>query len=318
VYEVAEPDARGELAVGDGQLVYWERVGAADGLPAVVLHGGPGAGAAPWWRALLDPAAFRTTLFDQRGCGRSTPNAGDPGADLAVNTTDRLIADIERLRELAGVERWLVLGGSWGSTLALAYAQAHAERVAALVLFAVVTTTPREVEWITVEMGRIFPAEWERFRAGAGELGAGERIVDGYARRLSDGDERVRERAARDWCEWEDTHVRALGPGHDTRFDDPAFRACWARLVTHYWRHGAWRMDGELLAGVRRLEGTPAVLVHGQVDVSSPLGVPWELARSWPAAELRVVGDAGHGGPAITAQVVAATDGFARRPELWR
>ncbi len=318
MYEPPEPFASDLLDVGDGQRVYYEQAGIPDGLPALVLHGGPGSGAGPWWRGLFDPAAYRMVLFDQRGCGRSTPNAGYVEADLEANTTDHLIGDIELLRERLGIERWLVVGGSWGSTLALAYAQKHVDRVAALVLFSVVTTTAQEIEWITVEMGRIFPAEWERFRAGAGELTAGERIVDGYAHRLASPDAAVRERAARDWCDWEDTHVRVAAAGPDPRFADAGFRACFARLVTHYWRHTAWRMDGELLAGVERLASTPAVLVHGRLDVSAPLRIPWELAQGWPAAELRVVETAGHGGRAISEEVVAATDRFAAAPELWR
>jgi proline iminopeptidase len=312
VYRVSAPNGSGRLAVGAGHELYWEERGDPAGRPAVVLHGGPGSGAASWWAGLLDPAAYRIVLFDQRGCGRSTPDAGDPGSDLAANTTQHLIADVERLRELLGVERWLVLGGSWGSTLALAYAQRQPRRVAALVLFSVATTTAREVEWVTRGVGRLFPAEWERFVAGVPLADRDGDLAAAYARLLADPDAAVRERAARDWCAWEDRHVRTRPDQEpDPRYADPAFRMRFARLVTHYWRNAAFLADGELLAGVARLAGVPCVLVHGRLDVSSPLDVPWRLARAWPGCELVVIEDEGHGaGPATSAAVIAATDRF--------
>ena len=163
-YPVTEPYARGMLDVGDGNQIYWETVGNPAGKPAVVLHGGPGSGCAPWWGRFFDPAAYQVVLFDQRGCGRSTPHASDPTTDLSVNTTAHLIADIERLRAHLGVDRWLVFGGSWGSALGQAYAVTHPERVSELVLFSVVEGSRREVVWITRDMGRVFPEEWARFR----------------------------------------------------------------------------------------------------------------------------------------------------------
>jgi proline iminopeptidase len=166
VYAPIEPYASGLLDVGDGQRVYWETSGNPDGRPALLLHGGPGSGCVPGMRRPFDPAGYRIISFDQRGCGRSTPHASDPVIELDTNTTDHLIADIERLREHLGVERWLVAGWSWGTTLALAYAESHADRVAALALTAVNTTGPREVEWITRDVGRLFPSEWARFRDG--------------------------------------------------------------------------------------------------------------------------------------------------------
>ena len=298
----------GLLDVGDGQRIHWEEHGAADGTPAVVLHGGPGSGIGAWWRDLLDPAAYRVVLFDQRGAGRSLPDAGDPATSLAANTTHHLIADVETLRAHAGVERWLVLGGSWGATLALAYAQRHPERVSALVLFSVATTTRREVEWITRGVGRHFPAAWARFRDG---VPPGERdgsLAEAYARLLRDPVRR--EQAARDWCAWEDAHV---GGPHDPRYDDPRFRLRFARLVTHYWRHAAWLGETELLDGVPRIAGVPGVLVHGRDDVSSPAAVPEALARAWPGAELVLVDGAGHGAqPGIAAAVRRATDRLSR------
>jgi proline iminopeptidase len=300
------------LDVGDGNEVFWQVHGDPQGKPAICLHGGPGSGCSPWWARFFDPDRYRVVLLDQRGCGRSTPRASDPSTDLSTNTTGHLIADIERLREHLGIPRWLVMGGSWGSTLGLAYAQAHPERVTELVLFSVVTTTQREVGWVTRDMGRLFPAQWERFR---GRVPAAERdgnLAAAYCRLLSDPDPEVREAAARDWCDWEDTHV-ALAPGHqpDPRFADPTFRMTFARLVTHYWAHGAFLDDGQLLRNIGRLHGIPGVLVTGQLDVSGPPDIAWRLAQAWPDAVFVLV-PAGHGAqPGVAEAVVKALDGFA-------
>ncbi|MEV6369692.1 prolyl aminopeptidase [Micromonospora musae] len=313
MYPLVEPYAHGMLDVGDGQHLYWETCGNPQGVPAVVLHGGPGSGATPGWRRYFDPARYRVLLFDQRGCGRSRPDAADPHVDLSVNTTAHLIADIERLREHLDVDRWLVLGASWGSTLALAYAQRHPERVSAMVLFSVVTTSPGEVEWITREMGRIFPAEWARFRDGVPAADRDGDLADAYARLLADPDPAVRERAARDWCAWDDTHVRTVpGAGPDPRFEDPEFRMRSARLVTHYWRNAAFLPDGQLQRDAHRLAGVPGVLLHGRLDISSPPVIAWQLAQAWPDARLELVEAAGHGaGRGIGERVVAALDDFA-------
>jgi proline iminopeptidase len=281
----------------DGHEIFWEAVGDPAGKPAVVLHGGPGSGCAPWWAELFDLDRYRVVMFDQRGCGRSRPHT------LEHNTTQHLIADIERLRELAGVDRWLVLGGSWGSTLGLAYAQAHPERVSELVVFAVTAGSRREIEWVTRDVGRLFPAEWARFHAGAGEHEG--RLVDAYYRLLTDPDPAIHEQAARDWCAWEDAHV---GGAQDPRYDDPAFRLNFARLVTHYWSQGCFLEDGQIVRDLDRLEDIPGVLIHGLRDLSSPPDVAWTIARTW--SELELVEDAGHGGTAIGARVRAATDRF--------
>jgi proline iminopeptidase len=315
-YPGIEPYDQGMLEVGDGQRIAWEVSGNPEGKPAVVLHGGPGSGRTPGARRLFDPDAYRVVLFDQRGCGRSLPDAGEVTTDLSVNTTSHLLDDIERLRRHLGVERWLVRGGSWGSTLALAYAERHPERVTEVILTAVATTRRHEVEWITRRVGRLFPEQWARFRDGVPAAERDGDLAAAYARLLADPDPAVRERAARDWCRWEDTHV-SVRPDHrpDPRYDDPRFRMTFARLVTHYWRHAAFLEDGALLANIGRLAGIPAVLVHGRLDVSSPLDVPWELARAWPGAELVVVEEAGHlaGDPGMAEATVAATDRFARR-----
>ena len=295
------------LEVGDGHALHVEVHGPADGVPCVVLHGGPGSGAAPWWTDFFDLRRHRVVLFDQRGCGRSTPDAGRDLAALEANTTHHLVADVERLREHLGFERWLVVGASWGSRLALAYAQRHVARVSGLVIFAVATTTRADVAWATRGVGRYFPAEWRRLRDGVPEPDRDGDLAAAYARLLADPDPAVAAAAAQRWCAWEETHMGRPGDPPDPRFGDSVFRLRIARLVTHYWRHAAWLGEDELLEGTARLAATPAVLVHGRLDVSSPLETPWRLAERWPAAELVVIEDEGHrAGPAMDAAVTAA------------
>jgi proline iminopeptidase len=312
-YPGIEPHDQGTLEVGDGNRVYWEVSGNPAGTPAVVLHGGPGSGATPGWRRLFDPARYRIVLFDQRGCGRSTPHASSPVIDLSTNTTHHLVADIELLRDFLGISQWLVLGGSWGSTLGLAYAERHPARVSALVLFSVVTTTRAEVEWITRDMRRFFPRQWARFRLAAGS-NSDDNLAAAYSRLLHDPSPDVRAAAALDWCTWEDTHVTIHGDASpDPRYADPAFRLCFARLVTHYWSHAAWLPDGILLREAARLAGIPGTLIHGRLDLSSPPDIPIALADAWPDATLHLIDDAGHGTahPAVTEAVLAATDRYA-------
>jgi proline iminopeptidase len=322
-YPETEPYERGMLDVGDGQRVYWKTCGNPRGTPAVVFHGGPGSGCTPGWLSYFDPEAYRVVLFDQRGCGRSTPNAGDPAVDLATNTTHHLLADVELLRRHLRVERWLVFGGSWGSTLGLAYAERHPDRVAALVLFSVTTTSRRDVEWVTRDMGRIFPAEWTRFRDGVPAADRDGNLASAYARLLRDPDPAVREKAARDWCDWEGAHVATV-PGHrpDPRYEDPTFRMVFARLVTHYWSNAAWLDEGVLVREAGRLTGVPGVLVHGRLDISSPPDNAWEIARAWPDGELVLVDEAGHGAGhhGMSEVLLAAIDRFAdpHRPNLDR
>ena len=314
MYPEIEPYEHGMLGVGGGHQIYWETCGNPDGKPAVVLHGGPGSGCTPSWRRYFDPAAYRIVLLDQRNCGRSTPHACEPDIDLSTNTTDFLISDVEQLRTQLGIDRWLVFGGSWGSTLGLAYAERHPEHVSEIVLFSIVGTSAREVEWITRDMGRIFPAEWARLRDGAPPADRDGSLVDAYSRLLHDPDAAVRERAARDWCAWEDVHVSVRSDRRpDPRYDDPRFRMCFARLVTHYWRHAAFMEDGALQRDIGKLAGIPGVLVHGRADVSSPPDIAWELAQDWPDAELFLVDDAGHGtrDAGVAELLIAATDRFA-------
>ena len=313
LYEPIEPYDFGELEVGDGQTLYWETVGAPQGLPAVWLHGGPGSGSTAGARRHFDPSVYRAVLFDQRGCGRSRPLVSEPDADLTVNTTDRLVADIEQLRTHLRIDRWLVVGVSWGVTLGLVYAQRHPDRVLAMVLGAVTAGTRREGEWITRDMGRIFPQEWERFTEPVPPAEREGELAAAYARLLADPDPQVRDTAARAWCEWEDTHV-SLAPdwAPSPRYADPAFRTVFARLVTHYWSHDSFLADGEVLAGMPRLAGIPGLLIHGRYDVSSPLDTAWAVHRAWAGSELVVLGDTGHGGASLLGQLTAGLDSFRR------
>jgi proline iminopeptidase len=310
-----QPYATGLFDVGEGHRLYWETCGNPDGKPAVVLHGGPGSGCSSGMRRMFDPSAYRIVLFDQRNCGRSSPHASEVGVDLSTNTTAALVGDCERLREHLGIERWLVWGGSWGSTLGLAYAQAHPDRVTEMVLMSVVTTTQREVEWVTRDMGRVFPEEWARFRDGVPATDRDGDLALAYSRLLESSDPARRERAARDWCAWEDTHV-ATYPGHtpDPRYDDPRFRLCFARLVTHYWSNAAFLEDGQLLRSAHHLAGIPAVLINGRLDISGPSDIAFQLAQRWPGAELVIVEGAGHGGAhrGMHEANLAATQRFAR------
>jgi proline iminopeptidase len=313
-YPEIEPYEHGMLEVGDGQRLYWEACGSPDGKPAVVLHGGPGSGCIPGFRRYFDPGAYRIVLFDQRGAGRSLPHASDPATGLQANTTHLLVADIEVLREHLGVDRWLVWGISWGSTLALAYAERHPRRVSEIVLASVSMTRHADIDWLYHGVGRFFPEEWARFRVGAGVAAADADLVAAYYRLLQDADSAVRERAARDWCDWEDAVV-SLEDGHrpSPRYEDPRFRMAFARIVTHYFYHRAWLEDGELLRDADRLAGIPGVLVHGRLDLGGPSVTAWELARAWPDAELHLVGGGHTGGPDMTDRLIAATDSFARR-----
>jgi proline iminopeptidase len=301
-----EPFESGMLDVGDSQNIYWECSGNPNGRAAVYLHGGPGAGCTPQNRRYFDPATYKIVLTDQRGCGRSRPYA-ETVSDLEVNTTFHLIEDLERLREHLRIDRWTVLGVSWGSTLALAYAQAFPERVAAIVLACVTTTSRREVQWITHGIGRVFPEQWERFAS----VGTGERtrndLVDLYAELVFSADAAAREQAARQWCAWEDTHI-SLAPGYapSRRFTDPAFRLLFTRLVTHYWRNAAFLSEDQLLRNAPRLEGIPGTLLHGRYDVSSPLETAWRLRQVWRDCVLQIVDDAGHGGGSMSESVVSA------------
>lgn len=297
---IPEPFATGRLDVGDGHVLYYEQVGSAEGTPVVHLHGGPGAGCTPGGRRFFDPRRHRAVLFDQRSAGRSTPHASEESVDWASIDMDHHVGDIERLREHLGIERWIVFGVSWGSVLGATYAERHPERVRALVLAAVSTGTAADIDWLTVHAGRFFPAEWREFRdhvpAELREL----RLVDAYHALLMDPDPAVREAAAVAWCRWEDAHM-ATTPGArpNPRFEDAPFRLGFARQVTHCWRHDSWLAPDEIVGNATRLAGIPGWLIHGRLDLSSPLDAPWRLHRAWPGSELVVVDDEGHGGAAM-------------------
>jgi proline iminopeptidase len=300
------PFATGHLPVDGVQTLYWEASGNPEGKPAVYLHGGPGSGIMTGYRRHFDPEIHLIVSFEQRGCGRSRPLVNEPGHDLAANTTQSLIGDMEALRRHLGVERWLVYGASWGTTLALAYAQAYPERVSEMVLACVTTTSRSEVAWITEGMRAIFPREWERF-AEAAAPAAGQSLIAAYYARILDHDPQVRTDAARAWCAWEDVHV-SLAPGHRpyARFEDPEFRLLFATLVIHYWAHAGFMDEPGLLGRVDRIAHIPAVLIHGRYDVSSPLEVAWKLHRAWPASEFIVIEDEGHGGEKMVQEVTRA------------
>jgi proline iminopeptidase len=295
------------LPVDAHDLVYWETCGNPLGKPALVLHGGPGSGCTPAHRRFFDPTRYRVALFDQRNCGRSRPHAGEGSIDLAGNTTRNLVADIERLRDHLGIERWLVWGGSWGSTLALTYAEAHPDRVVELVLWGVTTGRRSEFDWLfRGGLAGVLPEAWERFAGAVADTGD---VVDSYSRLLHDPDPAVHQAAAREWCAWE---AATLGAGGAQRFEDPAFRLAFARIVTHYVRHDAWLEDDELLRGAGALRDISGVMVAGRDDLQAPPANARALGEVWPSAELVVV-DGAHApteGP-MAAALVAATDRFA-------
>jgi proline iminopeptidase len=308
VFPAIEPFASGLLAVGNGNEIYWETSGNPHGQPAVRLHGGPGSGLSAGYRRDFDPDRFLIIGLDQRGCGRSRPLATMQNVDLATNTTPALIADLEILREHLDIETWLVTGVSWGVTLAIAYAETHPRRVSSMVLAAVTTTSAFEVEWITEQMARIFPREWDAFALAASPR-PGQRLIDAYYDRITGPDPSARERAAAAWCAWEDVHV-SLDPKHapSARYADPDFRLLFATLVIHYWKHSGFASGDGLLAGVDSIGHIPATLIHGRLDVSSALEVPWRLHQRWPASELIIVDDDGHGGATMGEELVRAID----------
>lgn len=279
--------------------IYWEATGNQNGVPVLYLHGGPGGGLGKGgYRRRHDPARFRTIGLDQRGCGKSTPLAQDDLEHLTQNTTQTLINDLEAVREYLGIGKWIVTGVSWGSTLALAYALKHPDRVLGIALVAVTTTSRDEVQWITEGVGRIFPEAWKDF-SEAGRANAGERLVDAYARRLAGEDRDDARQAAEAWDTWESTHI-SLDPlwQPGATFDDERERTTFALLVTHYWSNAGFLTGGkEILSRIHELDGIPGYLIHGRRDISGPVVTPWQLHQRWKSSQLTVVEDEGHGGP---------------------
>ncbi|MDN2583205.1 prolyl aminopeptidase [Aquibium sp. ELW1220] len=309
LYPEIEPFETGMLEVGDGHTLYWERVGTKGAKPAVFLHGGPGGGISPVHRRLFDPALYDVILFDQRGCGRSTPHAG-----LEANTTWRLVADIERLREMAGFETWLVFGGSWGSTLALAYAQTYPEAVSELVLRGIYTLTRGELDWYyQFGVSEMFPDKWERFQA---PIPPEERhdMMAAYRRRLTGDDRAVQLEAARAWSLWEGETITLLPePSTSGKFGQDDFALAFARIENHFFVHSGWLEEGQLVRDAWKLADIPGVIVHGRYDMPCPLRYAWALHKAWPQAEFHIVEGAGHAfsEPGILDRLIAATDGFA-------
>lgn len=312
-YPIVEPDETGFLETGDGHQVYWEACGDPRGKPAVVLHGGPGSGATPWWRQFFDPTRYRVVLVDQRGCGRSRPNAADDRAALRNNTTAHLIADLEHLRAQLGFERWLVFGASWGSTLGLAYAVEHPDRVSELVLWAVVTTRARDVHWLTHVMGEVYPEEFDRLRSLLDDGDRDGNIPAAIHAQLVSDDPDVCDRAAIAWCAWEDRLATLTGPVRPhPRSADPRLRLGFARLVTHYFGNHAFLADDAIVGRLGRLEGIPTYLLRGRLDIASPLRSAYDVARGIPHATLDIVEADGHGADDDTIErLVAVLDSYA-------
>jgi proline iminopeptidase len=305
VYPEIEPYDAGFLDAGDRNLVYWETSGNPAGKAAVVVHGGPGSGSSPFFRRFFDPTRYRTVQLDQRNCGRSLPHASHPELDLRTNNTGALVRDMERLREQLDIDRWLVVGGSWGSTLSLTYAEQHPGRVSEIVLFGVTTGRHSEVDWsFRGGLARLFPEQWRRLAAYAGEPD----VPAAIARLVADPDEDVRLEAAREWCLWESAPALELQP----RFRDPDFAVAFTRIVTHYVTHNLFLEDGILLRNAEALSGIDGVLVNARADQQAPLENVQALLEAWPRATLVVVDEAGHGtGPGVAAEIVRATDRFA-------
>jgi len=309
LYPPTEPYLTGMLDVGDGHSIYYERVGKRSGKPAVFLHGGPGGGISPDHRRLFDPSKYDVILFDQRGCGQSTPHAG-----LDANTTWHLVDDMERLRELAGFDKWLVLGGSWGSTLALAYAQKHRERVSELVLRGIYTVTKGELTWYyQFGVSEMFPDKWEKFQAPIPEAERGDMIA-AYRKRLTSPDRAVQIEAAKAWSVWEGETVTLLPDASlSSEHGEDHFALAFARLENHYFIHGCWLEEGQLLRDAGRLRGIPGVIVHGRYDMPCPARYAYALHKAWPEADFHLIEGAGHAysEPGILDQLIRATDRFA-------
>lgn len=308
LYPPVEPFECGVLDVGNGHQVYWERCGNPRGKPAVFLHGGPGGGCSPEHRRLFDPAKYCITLFDQRGCGRSLPHAS-----LDHNTTWDLVDDIECLRVKFGYDRWLVLGGSWGSTLALAYAQAHVDRVSELIVRGIFTVRRDELQWYYQKGASwLFPDRWESFLAPIPLEERGD-LMRAYQKRLTHRDEAVRIEAARAWSVWEGSTITLLPDDRLAEaFGDPRYAIAFARIENHYFVNDGFLAPNQLIDGARGLRDIPGVIVQGRYDVATPARTAWDLHKAWPEADFYWAPDAGHAfnEPTILHWLIEATDRF--------
>jgi proline iminopeptidase len=309
LYPPFEPRETGMLDVGDGHSLYWERSGKEGGKPVVFLHGGPGGGSSDKHRRQFNPDKYDILVFDQRGAGKSTPHA-----DLNANTTWHLVDDIERLRAMCGHDKWQVFGGSWGSTLALAYAQAHPERVTELVLRGIFLFEPNELDWLyKYGASELFPEGWDEFR---GIIPAEEQgdLIEAYRRRLTADDAALRLGAAKAWSRWEGLTVTLLpDPEMMAEFTDDEHAIAIARIENHYMANRGWLKPGQLLQGAAKLKGIPGIIVQGRHDCCTPPSAAWKLKQAWPEVDLQIVPDGGHlySEPGITDGLVRATDRFA-------
>ena len=310
LYPEIEPYESGRIDVGDGHRLYWERCGTPGAKPVVFLHGGPGTGCSPDHRRQFDPQLYDILLFDQRGSGRSTPHAS-----LEANTTWHLVDDIERLRTRFGVDRWMVYGGSWGSTLALAYAQTHPERVTELVLRGIFTFRETELDWLYhYGASEIFPDKWQEFLDPIPEEERHD-LVAAYHRRLTGDDRAEQLRAAKAWSKWEAETVTLLPDPHVIEeFTSDDFAIAVARIENHYMINKGWLEEGQLIRNVDRIRHIPAVIVQGRYDCCTPPVTAWALAKAWPEARLEIIPDASHlfNEPGILDGLIRATDAFAR------
>ena len=312
-YAASVPFQSGLFRASDGADLYWEASGNPAGIPALWLHGGPGGSLGNGgYRRHFDPDRYVLIGIDQRGSGRSRPLIVDALDALPGHTTARLIEDIEEVRAMLEIKRWVLAGISWGTTLALAYALAHPDRVRALALVAVTTTSRGEVDWITEGIGRVFPEAWDDFRAAAHQR-PGERIVDAYARQLATGDPQDREAAALAWDAWEGTHISLDSPeARGVAHEDPIRRQVFATLVTHYWSNdGFLPGDRAIVKRIDQIGQIPAALIHGRRDISGPAETAWQLHRRWPASTLTIVEDEAHGGSQEMLRLAKALDAFA-------
>ena len=314
-YPITEPFATGMLDVGDGQRLYWEEYGNPDGKPAVFLHGGPGGGIEPGQRRLFDPERYRVVAFDQRGCGGSTPHASEPGADLSTNTTWHLVADIERLRQARGIDAWLVCGGSWGSALALAYAETHPDRTSGLVLRGIFTLRRSELDfYYNGGAGQLYPDRYEAFLGPLGGTGFRGDTIAAYHDLLFDADPAVHGPAGVAWSSWEAATI-TLEPDEEliASFSEPAYALAFARIENHYFVNHGWFEEDQLISNAGRLRDIPGVIVQGRYDLATPAVTAWDLHRAWPEADLRFMPIAGHAysEPQIFAELVAALDRLA-------
>jgi proline iminopeptidase len=315
-YSPIGPYHSGFIDTGDGNRIYYEQLGNPEGKAALQVHGGPGSGASRKPTRAWNPERYHVIRYDQRGCGRSTPHAADPATDMSRNTTPHLIADMEQLREHLGIEKWLLNGSSWGSTLILAYAEQHPERVSEIIIAAVTTSRRSEIDWLYRGVGRVFPEAWDRFRDGVPEAERDGDLLAAYARLMASPDRAVREKAAADWVAWEDAVISQESNGapgsYSARIDDE--RLAFVRICAHYFSNGAFLDEGQLLRDAHKLAGIPGLLIHGRLDLGSPVQTAWELAKVWPDASLTIIEDTGHtGSEAMSQALIEATNAFSSR-----